>query len=290
MSDFSCFFARELLPLYLEDQVDKDRKAKIVAHLKECSSCSEFFKRSEHAKNVLRELSNVYPKEELVLFLHKEHRYWREAFEKYGWTKWPTSLRWAFELGLVSLGLVLLINWFPWLNAVESIRKWRAGSTVATGVALKPSVTPELMVEAQTSPTPLATVTPEVVVVATPAPTPVAQVAKKSEPAPTGQNTGVWRGVLKVETLEDGLAQKITNLILARKGGRAGKVDLGWKREEGFYYHFLLPKSEFEELKDQLKEFGVLKLKFDAHPRILKDDEVRVIISVEEEKDDSESP
>ena len=94
----------------------------------------------------------------------------------------------------------------------------------------------------------------------------------------------VWLGTLKVDNLDDATADEITQFISTMDGRKAGKVELGWKKDEGRYYHFVLPEKNYDGLVNFLKEKGFLEIKKEAHPRVIKEGFMRIILTIEEEQ------
>lgn len=104
-------------------------------------------------------------------------------------------------------------------------------------------------------------------------------VAKNKSGVPQG---GLFRGVIKVKKLAES-NKKILAKLSELGAAKAGEVELGWiKSKNTAYYHFTLPEDNIDAAKDYLKQFGALKIKFEAHPRLIPAGQKRFIIEVKE--------
>ncbi len=102
----------------------------------------------------------------------------------------------------------------------------------------------------------------------------VATVTKKSG--------GLFRGVLTVTDINE-VTPKITERIVDIGGRKAGEVELGWKKTDKlFYYHFTLPETNVDAMKEFLVKFGSLQMQFENHPRLMPAGVKRLIIEVQE--------
>lgn len=318
----SCFFCREFLAAYLESRLDKVREEKIKNHLKECQSCQQLYSKVKAAQKVVLNLAFTHPPKEMISLLDQERKFWTEVRKKYGWRQWPSSLQWAAELGLVAIALVLTINLFPWLNLARTLQKARDlnTSTIAEILKfegakeksdeelLKPEASPQAKVVelpvfgpplpanwrrpgdtttsqaagvfAAASPMAVSSVPSLSATIASPG---VPPGASPAEDVTMAQQAGyVWLGNLKVATLDDELAQKITQRIKDLGGIKAGKVELGWRQNDSRYYHFILPEGNYAALSQDLDADGVLELRKEKHPRVIKMGFMRIIMTVEE--------
>jgi acetylornithine/succinyldiaminopimelate/putrescine aminotransferase len=91
----------------------------------------------------------------------------------------------------------------------------------------------------------------------------------------------VWRGVIKVEELNDEVSQKVVAIIQKLGGKKAGQVELGWKKGDSRYFHFTIPESHYTEFNQSLQDIGQIQLKKEKHPRVMPQGSMRIIMSLE---------
>src|SRR5258708_5492107 len=98
----SCFFARELFSLYLEEKLDSQRRSQIKNHVSKCASCSLILAKITVSREIVMDLSNTKPTTALVEYVKKEQHFWTEFFDQAGWKNWPSTLQWAPQLRFVA--------------------------------------------------------------------------------------------------------------------------------------------------------------------------------------------
>ncbi len=93
---------------------------------------------------------------------------------------------------------------------------------------------------------------------------------------------GLFRGTILVSDL-DSATSRITEKLVALGGKKAGEVELGWRKSaHTSYYHLTLPEQDIQSAKEFLKNFGMLKLEFESHPRLMPAGIKRMILEVKE--------
>ena len=80
----------------------------------------------------------------------------------------------------------------------------------------------------------------------------------------------------RVHEITPQIAQKIRNL----EGRKGGRVVLGWKRKQGSYFHFVLPKAKKVELLGFLETYGSLQFTPAPHSLVMPEGEERYILWV----------
>jgi hypothetical protein len=298
----SCFFVKELFPLYSEGHLDSQRTAQVKSHLGTCKECKIYYDKLEGARLKISQLSQTKVSPGVIEYLKQEHHFWTQFGERLGWKKWPSTLKWAIELSTVTLILITSIHFFPWVNFVKTVQKMRPKPQMAV-VETAPVPIPKTESAEPTAP-PAATPVQVAVKapVSTPAPTQghdetPTQVAKQEninqDEEENSQTAGVseggqkasgfvWRGTLKVEDLTDELAAHVTKAIVDLGGTKAGQVELGWHRGNERYYHFILPEDNYEKLLSVLNQDGIVQLTQERHPRVIKAGHMRIIMTLEE--------
>jgi hypothetical protein len=297
--ELSCFFVRELFPLKSEGTLDSARKKKIESHLATCKECKSYYDKLEKARTTIMALAGTKPTAAMIDYLKAEHHFWIDSIKRLGWSSWPATLKWAVELSLVTVGLILTVHYFPWLGLARTVQNMRPQAPVVVAASTpvpEPEVTP--VVTAATAIPGLVTVAqataaPQVVAAN---PKPVSESSKDEEE--NSQTAGVvpneaeqkmagfvWRGSLKVEELNDDLAQRVTKVITDLGGTKAGQVELGYHQGQQRYYHFILPEENYEKFLSVLNEEGIVQLTKERHPRVIRSGHMRIIMTVEESKE-----
>jgi hypothetical protein len=302
----SCFFAREFFWPYIEKKLDKIRISQLEVHLKDCHDCTSLLERERVSQKLLLELAHTKPTEEVISFLKKEHHFWSEFVEKAGLSRSLETLKWAGQLSFVAILLMMTIHFLPWLNLARSLKNLRPAIPQSPEIIAKLPPTPT------SSPAPVSGVA---ATLTTETPTqPAEKVAAKNKKKPeeetdttvqteendenssdsTGSVVGqehrqgyVWRGKLKVEELDEDLAERVTKAVTDLGGGKAGNVTLGWHRGQNYYYHFILPEENYDKLLNALNAEGIVQLTKERHPRIIKSGYIRVIMSVEQDENEA---
>jgi hypothetical protein len=89
-----------------------------------------------------------------------------------------------------------------------------------------------------------------------------------------------WLQTADVDEITPKLKAKIEEL----GGEKAGEHELGWKRGNSTYFHFAVPGKSEQDLTDQLKAFGRVRISKDPHPRVMPDGQIRFILWVEADR------
>ncbi len=112
-------------------------------------------------------------------------------------------------------------------------------------------------------------------------PTTSTAAAKPATPPVAQKPKGyVYKQYMSLQNLET-IATDITAKIVELGGEKAGEVELGWRKPNGRYYHFVLPKDNRTVLVEFLKSFGVLTEVKDPHVRVMPEGEERYILWIE---------
>ena len=160
-----------------------------------------------------------------------------------------------------------------------------ADSKAATKADVKVDAKPTVVADKPAAPTAVA---------AAPVPAaPIAPTLPKKETAPAVQPVAktkdaigggfLYRGTLKTTNVEATTPKLIE--FLAQAGGRkAGQVPLGWKKEQGSYFHFTIPEAKYGELEAFFREYGTLVITKERHERVMPEGIIRLIIDVDEKE------
>lgn len=305
--ELSCFFVRELFPLKTESGsgLDTHRIQKIETLLAACKKCRDYYSKLEKARATVIDLAGTKPSPAMISYLKEEHHFWKDTLAAWGWKRWPSTLKWAVELSVTTTVLILTVHYFPWLRLARTVQNMRpAAPVVVTAQTPEPAPVkiqtsetpgPEVQAQMQAQPTEspglIAKVTPISKEEASDAETTAKEeenpqtagvVAKESEQKMLGF---VWRGSLKVDELNDEVADHVSKVIRDLGGTKAGQVELGWRRGKQRYYHFILPEDNYEKFLSVLNELGIVQLTQERHQRTIRPGHMRIIMTVEESEE-----
>lgn len=108
-------------------------------------------------------------------------------------------------------------------------------------------------------------------------PEPVKEVVKKKE----GPQGTLYRAYMSIRNLDE-QAPIIVDIIKQMSGEKAGNERLGYLKPKGRSFHFKLPLNYREQVFEQLKAYGRVKVDKEKHWRKMPEGESRVILWVED--------
>jgi len=223
--------------------------------------------------------------------------------QKFSPKRWPIPLRWGIEALVVSslvATITLVLFWsniqsmIPVKNETvliqQKIKKeeFNVELTDKKEIAdfnekMSAEIVPEQLVEVPAVAA-VAKVTPvaEVAAVAE-VPTPKVEVPKvKPVPPPDIIPKGyVYKLVMSLANL-DLLGPEIAEKIIAMGAIKAGEVEIGWRKLNGNYYHFVIEKEKGLELLEVLKTYGDVQTVKDPHGRVMPENQDRYILWIED--------
>lgn len=294
-TEFSSFFAQELMLDFLDGELDQKRAAAIKAKVSTSKDLQKLIKSMESGRSFARALSEIEPSQTLITRLQSHKAGWVLWMDRLSPRRWPEFARWTFEAAMIAVFVAWVMSFIPMeklkslvplgskdivLHEVESVLPPGQQTSNAQGEDDGP-LTPTdaqaekdrgsvtgVMAAKPSAPTSTSAQTPE----PTSEPTRAKEAAK-----PKGF---LYRGSLNVADLEAG-TEGIRLLIESLEGEKAGQVELGWRQDSGgSYFHFSLPESNYEALQDGLRTFGPVRIYRDSHPRVMPRGQVRIILEV----------
>ncbi len=115
----------------------------------------------------------------------------------------------------------------------------------------------------------------------------VGEITKKTEPdkkevaKKKGPRGVLYRVYMSLRDLE-GVTPQIVEIIERMSGEKAGKKKLGYLKPKGRSFHFKLPMNYRDQVFEELKVFGRVKIDKEKHWRIMPEGQSRVILWVED--------
>jgi hypothetical protein len=291
----SRFHAQEMLLSYALNQLDSERRTALDQYLLTCKNTKTELSAVQQALEYTQLLSELHVSQQLIEEMSNVQVGWAKWFEKMAWHNWPDLMRWLTEAvvvaGLVAaivslLPMQKLTNWLP-QPAQEIVL-----SEVKPDVSLQgiePDEISEAKVENKIASTPvqvakLATSVPPVKEV--PAVSAEMTDTNVSDVQPTqtvgkGPKSFVYRVFMATDSI-DITTESVRETIMALDGAKAGQVDLGWRKNNGTYFHFTIPESNYETLLEGLRSFGPVRIYKDPHWRVMPEGQIRLILFVED--------
>lgn len=317
--EVSPFVGHELLYDHLMGNLDQERQAAVVDHLKFSRDAQLDLAKIEVGLRYAEKLSETVVSQPIMEQIGIPSNYLTVLMQKSQFERWPQGLKWGLEALVVVAGIVVVLTLTPWQKVVQLGMSTGSKDVILAEVSktgdapvveekpqfvdegIKPAGSPSPVAVASVSPTPTVTatgaaakVTPAKTVAAaspvakpTPAlkaePTPKTEVAETSAAAATGGGF-LYRGEVAVTNLAV-VGPKITEKINELGGRKAGAVELGWQKTgTSMYYHFTIPEARYQDLLTFLSVYGKPALSKEKHPRVMPDGIIRLILTVDEDK------
>lgn len=317
--EVSPFVGHELLYDHLMGNLDQERQAAVVDHLKFSRDAQLDLAKIEVGLRYAEKLSETVVSQPIMEQIGIPSNYLTVLMQKSQFERWPQGLKWGLEALVVVAGIVVVLTLTPWQKVVQFGMSTGSKDVILAEVSktgdapvveekpqfvdegIKPAGSPSPVAVASVSPTPTVTATgaaakatPAKTVAAaspvakpTPAPkaepTPKTEVAETSAAAATGGGF-LYRGEVAVTNLAV-VGPKITEKINELGGRKAGAVELGWQKTgTSMYYHFTIPEARYQDLLTFLSVYGKPALSKEKHPRVMPDGIIRLILTVDEDK------
>lgn len=318
--EVSPFVGHELLYDHLMGNLDQERQAAVVDHLKFSRDAQLDLAKIEVGLRYAEKLSETVVSQPIMEQIGIPSNYLTVLMQKSQFERWPQGLKWGLEALVVVAGIVIVLTLTPWQKVVQfgmstgskevilaEVTRTENGPIVEekpqfVDEGIKPGASPSPASVAAASPTATPTATASVAAKATPAktvaaatpiakptPTPKAEPIPKVDVAETSAAGAIgggflYRGEVAVTNLAV-IGPKITEKIAELGGRKAGAVELGWQKTgTSMYYHFTIPEARYQDLLTFLSVYGKPALSKEKHPRVMPDGIIRLILTVDEDK------
>jgi len=285
------FICQELLYEFATGNLDLERQKALDIHLTGCRESQRELEKLKAGFQFTARLAKVEVSSNLKAALLGFEPSWKRNLRQ--WTLFWSLHGWkALPYAVLAVVIVLTVLVFkPWTTAgqkevvlVETAKQEADRTPPPDDVKVEnPAVTPVVpkveSSEAVKADKPSLVTTHEAAV-AKPAPTP-------TPPPPPSPLASAEKGILFRAEIEVGnfaeATSQIREKITALDGKPAGQEELGVEREKGTAsFHFSLPESNRAELEEFLKTFGPVRFKQEAHPRVMPDGEIHIILTIKD--------
>lgn len=311
------FLCRELLYDYIEGLLDPERKKAVEEFLGQDQELTYELEAMKRARRYCDNLSSTRLSEERIEQLSLIKPKVNIVLGKLSWRNWPDTLRWSTQaLGISVVAMVIGLS-FPWDKLGELVElgthqeelldlpPFEVAGLATDGIISdedegKEALDPKKLDQEQ-RPTP----EPEKAVArAEPEEEADRPEKKEAKPEPKEPEEPALKGMLYRILMTHHQTKKISvdirEKIQSFGGSRAGQVELGWRRENGNYFHFSIPEKHYDELIVFLEEYGSMTIYKNPHERVMPRGIRRIILWIEDrpkgrpneenEEDEAESP
>ncbi len=291
LSEFLC---REMLYDFATGELDDSRKTAVEESIKEFPDLEDELEALKNGIVYLKLLSQTEVSEPLINQVQEETGI--VAYFKKLQTL-PTWARWTIEALVVASVVFIGIRFIPtdfWMKDVSQFDV--ATVQLGKGQAEIPISDEVSEVEKMIQKDEEALPKEGVIVEATPAPVKKSEeVISKDESVASNKTTleakdppsavpvrgyvyRMYMFLSNVDEVTPVIAKKIREL----GGKKAGEVRLGWRKEDGSYFHFTLPEEKYSEITSFVSQYGDVRISKDEHKRIMPRGINRFILWIEE--------
>lgn len=301
--EISDFVGQELLYDYLFGQLDHERQVAVEKKLSQSAELKAELEKIKLASSYVQKFQETQILSQLEDDIREPSTYLWVLFQKMRIQDWPRSVQILLEGLLIGGIAIALIVTIPWGKILDLKTKLESTSVTLSEISRvnhadpdREIVGPEVSTNKQTiiyddenkqSSNLKAATVPPVVAVEAPKKTTDANVKSENKEVAaeiTGKRQGfLFRGRLTA-TNSLMISAKVVEYLNQNGGRKAGEVELGWKKGDGYYFHFTIPEANQKEAQEYLKSLGSFSIQKEPHPRIMPDGIIRLIITVEEKK------
>jgi hypothetical protein len=298
----SRFLAQELLFDYVTDGLDRERREALEAYLPTCTETQRQLHNLKMGLEICGQLRRIQVSDPSIEAIANARSPVQKILHGLKPNHWPEYIQWSAEAILVAACLGGLVLFVPWQKISRILPKRPSDITLVEvkkqtePLPNEPHPVESVKVAAETTapstPEPPANQEAE-------APAQETETAAAEPPSPEDQKApgpleedtqvahqGPMKGVLYRAFMASDdstdITREIRDIITALGGKKAGRVELGWRKPGGSYYHFTLPESNFDELQERLKALGPVRIAKEAHSRVMPAGKIRIILWVEE--------
>lgn len=319
---YSDFLCKEMLCEYVEGRLSGVRKSSIEQLMKSSPEIKEECRRLEISLQYCKRLQEIEIEKEVLEDLYQQRSKWLERLGVFNWNNWSPPLRWFSQAISVACVTAFVVSSIPWkslpvftkifqpqpielvrvdrqkvmelpevsftqveveendeqevtqIEKVDLAKNEQSNSVTSTQIGGAASTQQEDVQGASQS----------------------IQTDKKNQDSEKKVNQErvaskekanselkgfVYRSYPLMRDL-DKKAPLIVEKILELGGKKAGKVSLGWRREDSRYFHFSMPEKNKDQLLTFLQGFTRIDIVKERHRRVMPAGYIRFILWIEE--------
>lgn len=312
----SSFIGQELLYDFMTGNLDSERRKAVEEYIDQNKEVQGDIQKIQHGMNYLEVLEQTKVSEALVEKIKQPTSYLDNLLLKMKFDDWSPGFKLGVEASVVAIGITVIAVVLPWKKMLdfrvdssdiilseitkkfdsknpaekeitaksdELIDKEKADISFPdeeSGAAATAGAGAVIAASSTTTTSTTLKSAPAVAVVNNTTTTTMA-----ANPAGETKRVGyLFRGTVAI-TNAKAAASKLVEKVTSLGGRKAGNVELGWSKDnEGAYFHFTMPESNYQQMTEAFQEYGQLKIAKERHDRVMPEGIVRVIITVDEKK------
>tara|TARA_B100000749_G_scaffold280455_1_gene276602 strand:+ start:37208 stop:38221 length:1014 start_codon:yes stop_codon:yes gene_type:complete len=316
----SRFLVQEMLYDYVTDQLDKDRHAGIAEFLKNDEELQSEEKSIRQALEYCEELGRTEISEPLSDQIGTQFRLVPWLVDKLGWSQWPDLAKWSVEAFVLSGVVAIVAVFLPWdklgfessqsspeivlleKEAVEKparpiveeqnlsdVNRPASPDLIAAVESKNQQVREKIAqkIKEENVPKEVPQEKSEEEIAAENRAKAEAQIrleASKNKERVVSKPKGnpfLYRGSIGAVNL-DTITPQIANEIKNLGGKKGGKVEIGWRKPNASYFHFIVNEEHLGDIKKIFGQHGELQIKKTPHRRVMPSGKIRFIIELKD--------
>ena len=290
----SRFMCEEMIYDYAEHKLDSEHRQALEQSLNDNLELQRELKAIQAAEVYCKQMALARISSLQLEKLKSAESFFSKSMDRLHYRNWPDVIQWTTQALILSASVAIFTLIIPWQrvqrNASRFIELNHTRTVINSPVIASAPVTASRVAKPQVAivsaaKTPVATAVKAPLVTTSPS-TPTTQNAKSAEVAAT---TPKLKGVLYRMWMElpdvDTVAPQVRAKIIQLGGYKAGQVELGWRKvnPSGAYFHFIMPKKNYDDLIKTLGAYGPVRILKTAHQRVMPPGKIRIILWMKEQ-------
>lgn len=270
----SRFMCEELLYEYLQHRLDPERERAVEQTLETHADLQRELDVIKRAEDYCGRLEKIRISTLQIEALKASRSFTSRLTYRLRYRNWPDVLQWtlqAFVLSALVATAALIIPWSSLEHHIERITTPTKVSVQKAPVATKAAPPATNNVAPKINAPPTAKINK----------THVAISAVPPKPMPPKLNGVLYRMWMSLPDAYS-VGTKVRKKIISLGGHKAGEVQLDWHRPNpvGSYFHFVLPKKNYNSIVQALNKYGPVQIAKTANVRVMPPGEVRIILVI----------
>ena len=289
----SRFMCEEMVYDYAEHRLDSERRQAFEQNLNDNLELQRELKAIQAAEAYCKQMALARISSLQLERLKSAESFFSKWMDRLRYRNWPDVIQWTTQALILSALVAIFALIIPWQkvrrNASRFIELNHSRAVLNSPVIANLPVTANRVAKPQVT---NVSTTPKTSA-ATSMPAPAMQNAKSSAQAVA--TTPKLKGVLYRMWMQlpdvDTVAPQVRAKIIELGGYKAGQVELGWRKvnPSGAYFHFIMPKKNYDDLIKTLGGYGPVRILKTAHQRVMPPGKIRIILWMKEQPPDSQT-
>ncbi len=284
----SRFMCEEMIYDYAEHNLDSERLRALEQSLNGNLELQRELKAIQAADVYCKQMALARISSLQLEKLKSAQSFFSKSMDRLRYRNWPDVIQWTTQALILSALVAVFALIIPWQRVQRNASRFIELNHTRT-VINSPIIA--------SAPVKTSRVAKPQVVNVSAAKTSVA-AAVKAPPVTTSPSTPTvpkLKGVLYRMWMElpdvDTVAPQVRAKIIQFGGHKAGQVELGWRKvnPSGAYFHFIMPKKNYDDLVKTLGGYGPVRILKTAHQRVMPPGKIRIILWMKEQPPDSQT-